>query len=30
VVNHALKLNMNNALIQDLSSANSCYTPDFE
>ena len=29
VVNHALKLNLNNALVQDLSSANSCYTPNF-
>jgi len=30
VINHALKLELTNALVQDLSSANSCYTPSFE
>lgn len=29
VVNHALKLGLTNALVQDLSSADSKYTPDF-
>lgn len=29
VVNHALKLNLNNSYIQDLSSANKKYTPKF-
>ncbi len=29
VVNHALKLGMKNALVQDLSSADSKYTPEF-
>ena len=30
VVNHALKLGLNNSLTQDLSSASSCYTPNFK
>ena len=29
VVNHAIKLNMDNCYTQDLSSANSKYTPKF-
>ena len=29
VVNYALKLNMENCFVQDLSSANSKYTPKF-
>lgn len=29
VINHALKLNLNNSYIQDLSSANKKYTPKF-
>ena len=30
VVNHALKVGLNNALTQELSSASSCYTPNFK
>ena len=30
VVNHALKLGLNNALTQELSSASACFTPNFK